>query len=281
MNKIDLFFSNIKEKPSEILSLIRNNLSLIMIIPSFIGGIWQVVELMTIDISLVRFFSITQLVADGILALCMLIFVYLISRYTFFFRWVEFITKVNKETDWAIVMPVWFDLFIALLGFYLLRLLNEKKESLNIITCLLYLVIALFILQSMFSLILRVKFGTNLILKKEQKKSKILNYKIRLYALVDSIMSFLLGLLFLLSIILFSISSKQIRNILFQINNLENKKYILQKVESDFGKNVEANTRYFNDKYLFIKLTQKDKKDMLKTVVIYKIDDVFFKQPNK
>ena len=64
-------------------NLYKNNkdfFPIIILIPTIIGGIWQILELMTIDPSFLRFFSISQLVSDGILIITLLtiIIVYLL-----------------------------------------------------------------------------------------------------------------------------------------------------------------------------------------------------------
>ncbi len=61
----------IKEKfYNDPLNFIKEHYTLLLIIPTLLGGIWQLIELISIDISFVRFFSITQLIQDGILFLC-------------------------------------------------------------------------------------------------------------------------------------------------------------------------------------------------------------------
>jgi hypothetical protein len=50
----------------------KRNLSLIVIIPYVLGGIWQIVELSTISLAYIRFFSVTQSVSDGLLMLVVL-----------------------------------------------------------------------------------------------------------------------------------------------------------------------------------------------------------------
>lgn len=54
--------------------LIKENLSLLIIFPPLIGGLWQVIELSSLSISFLRFFSVSQLVADGILILIVFLF---------------------------------------------------------------------------------------------------------------------------------------------------------------------------------------------------------------
>ena len=63
--------TNNQEKSNNTLTLfikfIKEYLSFILIIPTLLGGIWQIIELSSISISFIRFFSVTQLIADGLL----------------------------------------------------------------------------------------------------------------------------------------------------------------------------------------------------------------------
>lgn len=47
----------------------KNNLPIFIVLPSILGGIWQVLELSFIDTSYIRFFSINQIIPDGLLIL--------------------------------------------------------------------------------------------------------------------------------------------------------------------------------------------------------------------
>lgn len=57
-----------KEK-QDILKTINEYLNLIILMPILIGGIWQLISLSSISMSYIRFFSLSQLAADGLLVL--------------------------------------------------------------------------------------------------------------------------------------------------------------------------------------------------------------------
>ena len=48
---------------------VKENLNLILIIPTVIGGFWQIIELARISTAYIRFFSITHVIPDGLLIL--------------------------------------------------------------------------------------------------------------------------------------------------------------------------------------------------------------------
>jgi hypothetical protein len=51
------------------LKLIKEYLPLIVLVPVVIGGLWQIIALASMSIAYIRFFSVTQLIADGLLAI--------------------------------------------------------------------------------------------------------------------------------------------------------------------------------------------------------------------
>jgi len=59
---------------------IKENLAMILLVPTLLGGFWQVIELAYVRTSYIRFFSVTQLVFDGMMILFVLLLVFGISR---------------------------------------------------------------------------------------------------------------------------------------------------------------------------------------------------------
>ena len=57
------------------LDLIKEYFSIIVAIPPFLGAIWQLLKLAQISFSYIRFFSVTQLIADGIIILSSLLMI--------------------------------------------------------------------------------------------------------------------------------------------------------------------------------------------------------------
>lgn len=61
-----------KEKINKSYNILKDNLSVILLVPTVLGGIWQLLELSSMSASFIRFFSFTQLIADGLLILFVL-----------------------------------------------------------------------------------------------------------------------------------------------------------------------------------------------------------------
>jgi len=67
---------------------LKENIGMIVLIPTFIGGLWQLMELVRLDTSYIRFFSLSQLASDGLLVMFVLL-IYAIA--------VRLIYSVDKE----------------------------------------------------------------------------------------------------------------------------------------------------------------------------------------
>lgn len=72
----NLFFQDIikstKSRISYLSSLIKDNIAIIVLIPTVLGGLIQLFKLGMIDLRYIRYFSVTQLVPDGLLAILLL-----------------------------------------------------------------------------------------------------------------------------------------------------------------------------------------------------------------
>jgi hypothetical protein len=61
-------------------SWIKDNIGMIILVPTVLGGLWQIIELARIGIPFIRFFSVSQLVSDGLLLLFIFTWTYLVWR---------------------------------------------------------------------------------------------------------------------------------------------------------------------------------------------------------
>jgi len=55
------------------IKLLKEYLPLIILVPALLGGIWQIIELSSISIAYIRFFSVTQILPDGLVILILTI----------------------------------------------------------------------------------------------------------------------------------------------------------------------------------------------------------------
>ncbi|NGY38995.1 hypothetical protein FQU23_015980 [Flavobacterium sp. XN-5] len=83
MNELIEIYRTFKKSP---LKYLKNNLNLIIILPALLGGLWQLIELSRISFSFIRFFSVSQIIPDGLLILLFLI-IFTISVFILFYFW--------------------------------------------------------------------------------------------------------------------------------------------------------------------------------------------------
>lgn len=98
---------------------INANLSLIVLVPTVLGSIWQIVQISRLNISYLRFFSPSQVVVDGVLILSLIFITYLLFE---LIRQMYRRTNVNIPIRHSIIEEIknsQFDLFLSL-SLYLL-----------------------------------------------------------------------------------------------------------------------------------------------------------------
>lgn len=228
----------------KIFDLIRNNITMIAVIPTLIGGIWQICKLGSISINMIRFFSISQLVCDGMILLVIFIplFLYLIP----FIRTIYVESKKGQNIfDKDLLLPNLFAVMVLLsiivcsiLYFELYRYIKtDNLTNLFARTHLLFipLVVLYYILQK--------------ILKKE------------------IIMQFVF---IAFAAIFFSVTLISFNNISQNLKNIENFQLLLQSTKEQ-TKSKKIKILYFNDKYIFIEID----KLKSKSILIKKIDNLF------
>lgn len=253
------------------LDLLKENFSLLVAIPPLFGAIWQLIELSKISLSYIRFFSISQLVADGALFLIALLLLLASSI------WVNFVSNSMKEVkeNSEEEKQKYFEKF-----------LEVKKPSL--IYSILYILIGLsiliggilyanaYFLKNINSLvviwfiipanILIIVVGYSLFLKGIKHVENIFsenrNNRLKAYTTL------------LLILFFFDYTKNyysEFNKLMLLPNNLEN----MKEIESDI-KNKYPNTtvilKYLNDKFIFYSIIDKNKKEKIKIV---KFDNLF------
>lgn len=226
------------------INLIKNNLTIITLFPTLIGAIWQIVQLATISVNMIRFFSISQFICDGLIILGFLFFAFVLICPLLFniILQKEHSYKLKEKKAFYILL-----LFLLLLGvlfsfshFNLIQYITIDRSISLIIT---------YVAASAFIFCLN-SFGIKWI---------------RNYVIFNITYFFLYVIL---SIVITIISVNNISKNLSEINNFT---VLIDKLEREDCYSKKPNVLYFNDKYIFIELEKKNKKSIL----IKKIDDLF------
>ncbi|UPT70225.1 MAG: hypothetical protein M0D53_14125 [Flavobacterium sp. JAD_PAG50586_2] len=219
------------------LAFLKDYVGVIILIPVLLGGIWQIVALSCMSFSFVRFFSGTQLVADGLLILIIIASSFIITVYyqkvtTDFSE-----RKGMSESGLAFIkkypilsMSLYFLVAIAsfLLFEYAFVLSTESFPQVNpFVLSLIKFVFIFLIIYFGFVVGWKVTF---------EDKNKLAGY------------IFTFGLLFLL--FNFSLIAIEFHKKFFLPSNLINVKPIEKNLKKEY-KVEKVELLYFNDKYLF------------------------------
>lgn len=259
-NKTDNF--NIKT----IYYLVKDNLSLLIILPPIFGGLWQIIELSSLSLSFLRFFSVSQLVADGLLILIVfLIFFFSLLILPIYNFWVhppsdklnEIMLQTNQSSKNKYVDNSYVDRnplisFIFYFGFIFLLTYGIVN----------YIVISIkeliiFTLVGFFLIYLLVNFYI-----KERNKTK----KYKKVVFLSSIYLFITILVYI------SIFCRHIHNLFLLPKDLVNVE-ILKTNTSNKYPNDTIEILYSNDKYIFFEIKNKKSK-----ILIVPFDELFIEK---
>lgn len=273
--------------------LIKDNLTLIILIPTVIGGIWQTLELLFIDLSFVRFFSPTQLVSDGLVILSIIgvfsILYFFLSKEMF-----KSFFKIDiSDGNFSVGKLIFSIIAIGLsVGYFIYTIkstkLFENNLSVNSIffAALLAIICVPLVIYGIREILIQMikwdlqKSKTVFEAFKNQMASKVGRYYDAVMILTK-IFSFLTLITFLF--LFFAII--KFRDLLIYPQKFENVRFVFQKVHKDFGNNVKPSLLYFNDKYLFVELeskinSEKNKETEIEIkenqIVVYKTEDILF-----
>ncbi|MFV8390743.1 hypothetical protein [Flavobacterium sp. LB1P71] len=244
-----------KEFKSNPILFIRENLSLIIGIPTLLGGLWQVVELSRLSFSYLRFFSISQIVPDGLLIISVIIILWLILYwYVIIFRVEDDenkeLLKENLKTKspfpkyiTLLLILIYFTIIVYnLIAIYKFPIYSIIGFIMNIICTVIMSAIAFSIIEYT-SLRSHVKYKENI--------------------------SGLKGLIIIpLLYTCYSLSTGFHNTYVFpkELINIENIKCY---IERNKGCNVKIKINYLNDKYIFLNVSEYTfKENKLDTIFI-------------
>ena len=249
-------------------SSFRENIGIILSVPTFIGGFWQIMELARLDTSYVRFFSISQLIADGLLILfVMLIYslsgsiVFLMNkdflRKLFLNRSVDntnemadekFILKDERHKSWK--KPAWFVIIVITIIFIYFLNSFDSSDWKQIITY------GDFLRPTNIFFILLILSGILLIVCAfVSSVFTVVGYKLNLHnrifrKLLNNLRVFIPAICLLTIIKVPSLFHKAF----LMPGNLKNKILILQKAKMNNPSSKSVEIAYFNDKFVFIEV---------------------------
>lgn len=240
---------------------------MIVLIPTLLGGIWQILELLRLGAPFVRFFSVSQLVSDGLLILCICLFCLLgfvvlataelgiLSKFVFKSNGGEFQipepTVAYRQTPWLLKFRAMFAatklMSLPLIILVIVPFINWHDKFSFVDgrhkTSLQDIFVIFLVIGSVFTLIAGVVSYILLLRKKR------LNFQNEQYLLAKPIITRLLVKVILVSLLL--VAPIFHRSFLMP-DELKNKEYIAQQVIKKNPRLKSWQIAYFNDKFVFI-----------------------------
>ncbi|MEJ2437664.1 MAG: hypothetical protein P8Y49_09870 [Sulfurovaceae bacterium] len=237
------------------LRLIKEYLPLIVLVPVVIGGLWQIIALASMSIAYIRFFSVTQLIADGLLAILVIlpwlvcIYIYNIFSEIFYMTLKELRESFPKKKYYLTkgFVALSYTLIIAVSVYFLLSFVFKvNNEFIKYYGTIIFTFIIIFLLDI-------ILFNGGYV----QAVDKVYENKF-----FKGILTAILSILFLVILPMFFDFKFYIpRN----LENLDN----LAKYDPD----KNAKLRYFNDKYIFLEHKIEDNSTTIQVVPFEELFD--------
>ncbi|MBC9934413.1 hypothetical protein [Chitinophaga qingshengii] len=278
---------------------INDNLALIVLVPTLLGGLWQVIELANIGTGYIRFFSVSQLVPDGILILfiiiAMLLTSFIVLRLYFPDSGIrtnsasnssesisqdespneqqslsvnEAISNTNIENELSHDGSIWPAIGVivshaAIFAFLICGALCIRPSLMSNAP----LSLAYFSFAPAYAIMLFANLRIVVV-----EIAKLCNFKIEIAKIIDPLGPFLVIILIVIMLILPIVFHKSY----MLPEGLRNIRQIQNKLRQD-QKTDNISIKYFNDKYLFIETGDASGK---KEIVVYQFDKLINFQDN-
>lgn len=221
---------------------VKENLTLIAVIPTLIGGLSQVFFLAKLSPNLIKFFSLTQLISDGLFVLLFLILSLFTVLPLAITNNLYFPTNEEKKVENFNIKLLY--IIIAFLTFMIIMLINNQIFNLKTTVHFIIYLLSIYIIYTPFYYFTKDYF------RKQLGKYFLIN--------VFFIINFFFGL-----------KSFYVFN--SNYNNIQNFKNLVSEIEKKECYQTTPSILYFNDKFVFIEVESKGKKN----IVIKKTEDLF------
>lgn len=245
----------------KIVDCLTKYLSLILIVPAVFGGIWQIINLSRISLAYIRFFSVSQIIPDGLLILVLLFiwFVVFYGMYLYFKR-----IRKNKSDDKTdshqntIAVLVFFCIICSVILYFSKNIFFS--DSVSFIEIFIFPLAVINFTFLFFSIITLIAFLRNFTREKFDKFFKLLAIPY-----------------FLILIVMLGVFLRNFNKSFIIPGNLQNIENVKCKL-GDSEKSTKYEILYFNDTYVFIekmKISSLDGKEYGAEVIIVKIEEFF------
>lgn len=243
----------------------KEHWSIIIFIPALLGGILQIFKLYSIDPSFVRFFAVEQVIPDGLFASFITSFSFLccFSIYKLY----KFDMKIEYGWNFKNIIKslrnrlgVFFILTLFIIYVYLIEpIFNESAPFLFTTIQFVAEIFSIYYFYEIFFIITILYILRNSNDPKNPTKTERKNAIDNLHINYTILYPLTLLTIFFISFILYK--SYVIYSKINTIPKTKNEEIFLNKVKSTFKINQDLKIEYYNGKYIFIKITEKDHKE--------------------
>nr|WP_314896372.1 hypothetical protein [uncultured Flavobacterium sp.] len=215
---------------------------MIAIVPTVLGGVWQLFMLGSISSNMIRFFSISQLISDGLLVL------------GFFILPISIVYPIIKNRNKEKIDP----------------LPTSKTENVLIISSLICIIVLMAILLSDIKILIQLKDFNSLkgLLMIVCVFNAIIYTSFRKFIHERLTIELFIIIIILINFIITTVAFYKVSKDISGIKNIE---ILISNIEKEDCYSKVPDILYFNDKYIFIQLEKRNKKSIL----IKKFDDLF------
>lgn len=262
------FIQSTKQRINFLSSIIKNNIAIIVLIPTVLGGLIQLFKLGTMDLRYIRYFSVTQLVPDGLLAILILS----ISAFIIYVNIKFLLSKiptVSKNSNKVLSNTHFIFNLLTAIGMTIvvvnaaikINFFTGNYSKQDIYMCISILGLTYFDIAF---ILLNIRLIEN---------KNFLRVSNTLKQHIAKLLFMSLGIIILIALIFTLIRMSYL--VIEYINEPKGVyKYsmIKKSIVIDFDKHTDYEILYFNDKYTFVKVYLEN--DYF--TVIYKTDNVFF-----
>ncbi|MCG5226813.1 hypothetical protein [Acinetobacter pittii] len=246
------------------LDFYKEHWSIIIFIPAFLGGIFQIFKLYSIDPSFIRFFAVEQVIPDGLFIsfiiltgfICYLLFHNLYKfNFKLEFGWNFKNILLNIKDRLALLA------FLGVLLFYIYTsepIFNDPPPFILLTIQLVFEILALFCLvEIIFTITLLFMFKNT----KDKKNPSDEERKIAINKLFNShTTNIVIPLILLPLFVIFTLYFIQkLSTIYSKVNTLpstKNEQIFLTKTKKALNLNNDISIEYYNGKYIFLKITE-------------------------
>ncbi|XYS41413.1 hypothetical protein ACSUAE_15745 [Acinetobacter baumannii] len=243
----------------------KEHWSIIIFIPALLGGILQIFKLYSIDPSFVRFFAVEQVIPDGLFASFITSFSFLccFSIYKLY----KFDMKIEYGWNFKNIIKslrnrlgVLFILTLFIIYVYLIEpIFNESAPFLFTTIQFVAEIFSIYYFYEIFFIITILYILRNSNDPKNPTKTERKNAIDSLHINYTILYPLTLLTIFFISFILYK--SYVIYSKINTIPKTKNEEIFLNKVKSTFKIHQDLKIEYYNGKYIFIKITEKDHKE--------------------